>query len=712
MSDGDGDPRLDASAPDGDAKEAADGTAPGRRRVIGDGGTEAEIPVPTYEREQYLPSTGLSTTRRRVLTDKFGPIRTYFKATPDDYVTLQRRLNQARLGVSYDIYLTKTVLYAVLVGLLSAISGIAVTAVLASLGVLAGIESPISVSSETLVGDVFVFIGTNKVLFFGATVTLLLMALGVAITWIARYYYPYILVDTRRRNMDVMLPHAIVYMYALSFGGMDFVTVLKRMAEADDTYGEVAHEFDMIVRDVEVFGNDLFTAIRNARNLTASENMETLLDDMLSVLDSGGDMTAFLHDESDKYMSRSQEEQDRFLETLAMLSEVFIVAFVAAPLFLIITLIMMTFLGSAGFSMLYAIVYVVLPLGMLGFIVLVSMLSEPYRSPDHSVTRDEDTVASLDALEDDLQHTVLRRIRLRTRLDAFRANPLKPLRRNPELTLLFSVPAALGYLLVAGGVVGVPTIARLFERPFWTTTLFFVVPFLVVSVPLSAVHEQDRRRKRHVAKRLPDALDILAGSNQMGVSLVEGFGLVAGDVSGRFAAELRHVRNDIRWNHDIRGALLSLADRMAVPQLTRTCKILAEGSRSTGNLHKVLKIAAQDTRHRIQMERARERELQTYVAVVVIGFLVYLGTVVVIDQSFLGPVIERIGTTDSDQLDQLISIGAEDVSMYTTLFLHSALVQAVGTGLIIGELADSDVRSGLKYSIGLVLVALAVFALV
>jgi flagellar protein FlaJ len=699
--------RSTDEATDADERKPTDEAA----ETIGDGGTEEFLPVPEYERKQYLPSSGISSARRKVLVEKFGPVRTYFKSRPDAHFGLQRRLNQARLGLSYDVYLTRTVLYAIVVGLLCALSGVALTIGMASLGLLEGIEAPISVSSGTVLSDIVLFIAANRVFFFGATATLLLMFLGVAVTWIARYYYPYILVDARRRNIDVMLPHAIVYMYALSYGGMDFVTVLKRMAEADDTYGEVAHEFDMVVRDVEVFGNDLFTGIRNARNLTASENMETFLDDMLSVLDSGGNVTEFLHDESDKYMQRSQEEQKRFLETLAMLSEVFIVAFVAAPLFLIITLIMMTFLGSAGFSMLFAIVYLVLPLGMLGFIVLVSMLSEPYRSPNHSVTTDFESRPPTEWHGDEIQYTVIRRIRLKQRVGSFLSTPLKPLRRRPELTLLFSVPVAAAYLGVVAVTFGVPSVDGILSTPFWTTNLFFIAPFLILATPLAVVHEQRRRQRRHVAARLPDALDILASSNQMGVSLVDGFGLVARNVTGRFARELRHVRNDIRWNHDMRGALLSLADRMGVPQLTRTCKILAEGSRSTGDLHQVLKIAAQDTRHRIQMERAREQELQTYVAVVAIGFLVYLGTVVVIDQSFLTPVIERIGDTESSELDQLISVGSGDVSTYNTLFLHSALVQAVGTGLIIGELADSDIRSGLKYSIALVLVALAVFAL-
>ena len=676
-----------------------------------EGETEDRIPVPEYESKQYLPAGGMSGARRAVLVEKFGPVRTYFKSRPGAHVGLQRRLNQARFGTTYDIYLTRTVVYALVVGFAFAVAGIAVTAGLARVGALEGLQAPFAVSEGTLLWDLVVFVAANRVFFFGATITLSGMVTGVTVTWLTRYYYPFLLVDSRSRNIDVMLPHAIVYMYALSFGGMDFLTTLRRMAEAEDTYGEVANEFDTIVRDVEVFGNDLFTAIRNTRNLTASDNLEMFLDDLLSVLDSGGDVTAFLHDESEKYMQRSQEEQKQFLTTLAVLSEVFIVGFVAAPLFLFVTLIMMTFLGSAGFSMLFAIVYLVIPFGMLGFIVLVSTISEPYKPPMHNVTRETEPETLRDLLEaPGAEYDLVRRTRIRQWLDSIVSNPFRVFERKPELTCILSVPTVVVYLGLVWATAGAPTADQFTTVPFRTTVLYALVPFLLVTVPISVAHEYGRRHKRQVATRLPDALDILASSNQMGVQLADGLSLVARNVSGRFAVELQRVRNDIRWNYDIRGALLSLADRMEVPQLTRTCKILAEGSRSTGNLHQVIKIAAQDTRHRLQMERARQQELNSYVAVVLIGFLVYLGTLVVIDQSFLAPVIEQTAGVESEQLDELINVGAGTVSMYHMLFLHSALIQAIGTGLIVGELADNDVRTGLKYSIVLVLLAVVIFA--
>ena len=679
-----------------------------------DEGSGESLPVPEYESEQYLADPGrVTAARKAVLREKFGHVRTYFKSRPARHRRLQRRLNQGRFGTTYDVYLTESVTYAAGGALVGLVVGVFLTWVLATTGTLAGLEAPASVGD----GPVVQWISTNRLAVAGAALTATAVVGVGGLVWTARYYYPHLQVSARRRNVDVMLPHAIVYMYALSYGGMDLVTVVRRMADAEETYGEVANEFDMLVQDVDLFGNDLFTAIRNARNLTPSDNMEAFLDDLLSVIDSGGDVTEFLRDESQKYMEEARSEQESFLETLSTLAEVFIVGFVAAPLFVVVTLLMLSFLGAGTIVPLLVVVYAVVPLGMAMFLVVVSTLSEPYKQPGHELEVDERHDHTLTAgVRHHPNYEQFRHIRRRERVKAALTHPTDRLLRQPQYSLLLTVPVAIALpvLFVRAGLVGASVDAVLAE-PFRTTAALFVVPFLVCAVPLSAFHEYSRHRKRSVAKRLPDALDILASANQMGVRLSEGLGLVSRNVTGPLAVELRHVRNDIEWNNDIRHALRSLADRVEVPQLTRTCKILAEGSRSTGDLYKVLNIAAEDTRHRYRLERDRQQKLNAYTAIVVVGFLVYLAVVVIIDQSFLGPVVQQVadaGAGSETVTQSPIAIRGAAIDTYHALFFHSALVQAVGTGLIVGKLTDNRSLSGLKWSVGLVLVALAVFALV
>ncbi|MFC6938540.1 type II secretion system F family protein [Salinirubellus sp. GCM10025818] len=670
------------------------------------------VPVPEYESEQYFPREwDVTRARKRVLREKFGYIRAYFKSHSDEYVGLQRRLNQGRFGTTYDLYLTRTVTYAALAGLFGLLFGLLLTWVLSTFGVFEALapESPVPMSS-----GIAGFLSENRAPIAGAVIASVTSVFAVVAAWAARYYHPSYVVDSRRRNIDLMLPHAIVYGYALSFGGMEFVEVARRMADAEDTYGEVANEFDMVVRDIDLFGNDVFTALRNARNLTPSDNMEQFLDDLLSVLDSGGDVTNFLRDESDKYMDRAMSEQESFLETLATLSELFIVGFVAAPLFLVVTLIMMSFLGAQTVVPLLAVVYAVVPLGMAGFLVVIATLSEPYREPGHDL--DVTELAGGEASDVVRAHPhfeTFQRIRRRSEISEFFSDPVAVFRREPLYTLGLTVPGALalaGLVIVAG--LATPTPDAIVADPFRTTSLLFVLPFLVVTLPLTAFHEYEQGRKRTVTRRLPDALDILASANQMGIQLTEGLGLVARNLSGSFAEELRMVRNDIEWNNDIRRALLSLAGRLEVPQLTRTCKIVAEGSRSTGDLHRVLGTAAEDTRHRYRLERDRRQKLNSYTAIVVMGFLVYLAVIVIIDKSFLGPVVTQAAAAGEGTSNNPVQLSRSSIDLYHTVFFHSALVQSVGTGLITGKLANDSVLSGLKYSIALAVFALLVFAFV
>ncbi|MFB6103505.1 MAG: type II secretion system F family protein [Halobacteriaceae archaeon] len=298
-------------------------------------------------------------------------------------------------------------------------------------GVLAALSSPVDVS-----GGIVSFLAANKVWLAGGLLTIVTAAVFGGVTWSFRYYYPRQRVDRRRRNINFVLPHAIVFMYALSHSGMDLLQVLKKLAVAEDAYGAVAEEFDMVVRDVELFGNDLYTALRNARNLTPSDNLEQFLDDMVSVLESGGNVTQFFEDQSERYMNRARDEQEDFLETLSLLSEVFIVAFVAAPLFLIVILMVIAILGGTSLGVLGALIYGIIVLGMAAFLVLVSVISDPYTHPEASLEEAPTRNGDLDDsdLADSEDYHAYRRAKRWARVRAFIAAPLAMTSSPPNPT--------------------------------------------------------------------------------------------------------------------------------------------------------------------------------------------------------------------------------------------------------------------------------------
>ncbi|CAI49546.1 type IV pilus biogenesis complex membrane subunit [Natronomonas pharaonis DSM 2160] len=666
---------------------------------------EEAAPVPDYELEQYFPERhDLSEADQERLRDQHGYVRTWFLMNPDRFRQLQRWLNQARMGHTYDIYLTKVVLYTVVAAVIGLLVGGTLAVALSAGGIWAGLG--LSAGPVTTLLNSLIVVGTVG-LFAGGTL-------------MAGYYYPWFRKDTRKRNIDVMLPHAIVYMYALSHGGMNTFEVMEELAEADEVYGAVSDEFDMIVRDVELFGNDLFAALRDARNLTPSENLEQFLDDTISVVDSGSDFSAFLEDEAETYMEEAREEQENFLSTLSILSEIYIVVFVAAPLFVIVMLLMVTLLGGGAIAMAQFIIYLCLPLAMLLFILFVDVLSAPYAQHDFDLEiEDIDTDREWSRLLKSEQK--YQEYESRKRKQARREMLGRPIQyikaQDPLLSLAVSVPLSLVALVVVVATGAVPlSVAGLLDAPIRSTTLLFVLPFLVATVPLMVLYERERRREQKINERFPDTLNILSSANQMGIPLVEALNLVSRWSEGVLGKELRMVRNDIRWNHDVERSLLKFANRLDVPQVTRTMKLLAKGNHASSDLSKIISIAAEDTRNRYEIERKRRNEMNAYMAIVIIGFLVYLAVVVLLDVSYLTPISEELTGTEEVSTEAgaggFGDVQEVPVDLFRTVFFHSALIQGIGSGLLAGKLAENSIVSGLKYSVGLVAVTVAVFMLI
>jgi flagellar protein FlaJ len=677
--------------------------------------TEASAGSPrSTMRAEDLPrgvERSLTADDRRRLREEYGQVRAAFRSRPERFRGLQRSLDQARVGLTYDQYMTRGVRYGAVGALTAAVVAALFALVAVATGVFTGIPSPVPLTGVV-----------REILTSREIVTPIAAALGlgaatfgtVVAVW---YYYPSFVITSRRQSIDIMLPHAVVYAYALSYGGMNLLEVIDRLSDAEDSYGTVAKEFDAIRRDVELFGTDLYTALRNARNLTPSDNFTQFLDDLLGVMESGGDPTEFFAEQSSVYLRRAQEEQEDFLETLGILSEIFVVAFVAAPLFLVVILLVISILGGQTLGTLLLIVYAVIPLGMALYVTLIATVSEPFtyqikELPSRAERRTaQRTAAAEERLAADERYEAYQAQKAKRRRRALLRNPLELMRRQPLYTLVVTIPVALA---AVGAVLalGLADPAAFTEAPVATTNWLLVLPFFVVAVPLGVFYEYERGRADEVARRFPDMLDVLSSANRMGVSLPEAFGVVARWTGGGFAAELTRVKNDMRWQADPSAALRAYANRVRVPQVSRTLKLIAEGISSTGDLSHVLEIAANDTRNRYRMVRARSRELTAYVAVVIIGYLVYLLVVVLLDAFYLVPIEQVAGESSATGPGLPRSLTAVPVDTYRMVFYHSALIQGIGSGLLTGQLADGDVRSGLKYAVGLAAVAFLAFQLV
>jgi archaeal flagellar protein FlaJ len=182
----------------------------------------------------------------------------------------------------------------------------------------------------------------------------------------------------------MLLTNPVSFRYALSVGGLNQLEIIEAMAQADDTYGEVAREFQTIVRETEYFDVDYRTAIRKQAHETPSDELSQFLIDMLSIVNSGGDMESFLEDKKDKHMRTAKQEQEITFETLELFGEMYMTLSLF-PLLLIIIMVIMQMIPDADVSneMLYTTVYGLIPLTGIAFLIMVSTVKQDELGDGH-----------------------------------------------------------------------------------------------------------------------------------------------------------------------------------------------------------------------------------------------------------------------------------------------------------------------------------------
>jgi flagellar protein FlaJ len=187
--------------------------------------------------------------------------------------------------------------------------------------------------------------------------------------------YPRVRGWERKKGIDGHLPYAISWMSFMATTGVIPYLIFKKLAEAEEFFGEVSQEAKLIVKDVELLGFDFVSALRNLASVTPSTNMRTFIQGAITNVLSGGEMGTYFVSKAQEAMGENRKKFNEFISTLGFISEVYIIGLVAAPLLVIIMFAAMMMLRGVSPIMLMGIIYGFIPLGSLLFLLLTDSLT-------------------------------------------------------------------------------------------------------------------------------------------------------------------------------------------------------------------------------------------------------------------------------------------------------------------------------------------------
>ena len=524
----------------------------------------------------------------------------------------------------------------------------------------------------------------NRSIVFSILITITLSLALYYLTHLAFEIYPSIVVSNRRSKIDSTLHHAIAFMHALSIGGMDIYRILKTLSNHREVYGEVSREVSRIVKDVEYAGMDLRTALSNAVELSPSENYKEFLHGLITVIDSGGDISMYLEERVEHFFEKARQSQRAFLDLLGLMAESYITALVAAPLFLLVIEIVMLLMGEGTESVMYAIIYLFIPMGSLLFAGMIKMIS-PIK---------EEEAPEIEIREN---YRFLKRKILIYKIKSIIRNPIEIFKRKPQYVLFISIPSSLLFLIYGLKVVG-------FEPEidwFFKFDDYMFISMIIAMLPFSIFHELKVRRMKRCLRYVPVFFNRLASINESGVPLYKAISIIAKTDTSPLRDDIRKIKVDIDWGLDLANAFLRFANRIRIFDVTRVVTMLNEAMRSTGDLTSVLMISAKEASKSELLRRERFHSMMMYTIIIYIAFFVFIGIIYVISSMFL---------TTFTGLTATPVIGLRlNVDLYKNILMHGAIFQGLFGGMVAGVMGEGSISSGLKHSIVMLIVAYVTF---
>ncbi len=187
--------------------------------------------------------------------------------------------------------------------------------------------------------------------------------------------YPRVKGWERKGKIDGHLPYAISWMSFMATTGVIPYLIFKKLAETEEFFGEVSQEAKLVVKDVELLGFDFISALRNLASATPSTHMRTFIQGAVTNALSGSEMGTYFVSKGREAMEENRRKFTEFIETLSLISEVYIIGLVAAPILIIVMFAAMMMLGGVSPIILMAIIYGYIPVGSMLFVLLTDIMT-------------------------------------------------------------------------------------------------------------------------------------------------------------------------------------------------------------------------------------------------------------------------------------------------------------------------------------------------
>ena len=214
----------------------------------------------------------------------------------------------------------------------------------------------------------------------GILVVLFCFVVLPVLTWRTMMKLPSMKIASMVGKIDRKLPYAATFVAAMAAANATPDKIFKALAKQEEVYGLVSREAVLIYRDLNYLGKDLVSTLKMAVERAPSDKLAEFFQGIVGTITAGGNLKLYFLNRAEYYSAENRVRVKMIIDTLALFAESYVVAAVAMPIFLMIIMVITLWVQTSGFTMdetmLYLIVFAMLPLMQSAYSALFYMYSK------------------------------------------------------------------------------------------------------------------------------------------------------------------------------------------------------------------------------------------------------------------------------------------------------------------------------------------------
>ncbi|MBU2104386.1 MAG: type II secretion system F family protein [Nanoarchaeota archaeon] len=195
------------------------------------------------------------------------------------------------------------------------------------------------------------------------------------ITFISVYSYPSLEKKANESKINGELPFATIHMSAISGSLIDPTKIFSIIISTGE-YPNISREFTKLLNQINLFGNDLVSSLRELSFNTASSKFSELLNGLSTTISSGGDLSEFFEKRAESLLFEYKIEREKSNKAAETFMDIYISVVIASPMILMLLLMMMKISGI-GISLSSSMISLIMVLGVtminIGFLTFLHL---------------------------------------------------------------------------------------------------------------------------------------------------------------------------------------------------------------------------------------------------------------------------------------------------------------------------------------------------